>query len=253
MTDLLITFYLSYAIVFVITIGYVHRHLAHKTIEYSVAMVIISKTLIWLTSPFKYDIYYGRNWIARHIKHHMNSDTIDDPHSPYFRDATKSIKLPVSEITEILKNTNSQAPVTALDKFFEKYPYGILILTVISLIQFGWLGLLFPIFLGYMVKFVIRYGNHVLHVWPGYKHKSQKDQARNMPWFFWISFGEELHSNHHVNPGSPNLGIRWWEFDVTYLFMKILSWVKLVKINNVDNINNTNLNDIEMVGYGSKQ
>ncbi|MEO8001451.1 MAG: acyl-CoA desaturase, partial [Arenimonas sp.] len=43
-----------------------------------------------------------------------------------------------------------------------------------------------------------------------------------------ITFGEGWHNNHHHFPGSASQGFKWWELDITYLALKIMSAFGLV-------------------------
>jgi stearoyl-CoA desaturase (delta-9 desaturase) len=42
--------------------------------------------------------------------------------------------------------------------------------------------------------------------------------------------GEELHSNHHLDPASPRLSLKWWEFDIGWMYLKIFEFFKLATI-----------------------
>ena len=50
-----------------------------------------------------------------------------------------------------------------------------------------------------------------------------------MPWGILIG-GEELHNNHHAFPSSARLSARWWEFDIGWLYIRLLSAVGLAKV-----------------------
>jgi len=43
-----------------------------------------------------------------------------------------------------------------------------------------------------------------------------------------ISFGEGFHNNHHAFPSSSRLGIRWFEFDLSWQLIKILKFFKII-------------------------
>jgi stearoyl-CoA desaturase (delta-9 desaturase) len=43
-----------------------------------------------------------------------------------------------------------------------------------------------------------------------------------------ITFGEGWHNNHHRFPGAARQGLKWWEFDMTYYGLSLLSWLHLV-------------------------
>jgi stearoyl-CoA desaturase (delta-9 desaturase) len=41
--------------------------------------------------------------------------------------------------------------------------------------------------------------------------------------------GEGWHNNHHYYKGSTNQGFFWWEVDLTYYILTMLSWVGLTR------------------------
>jgi stearoyl-CoA desaturase (Delta-9 desaturase) len=68
--------------------------------------------------------------------------------------------------------------------------------------------------------------------WFGYKNGETRDQSRNIvPWGILIG-GEELHNNHHINPASPKLSRRWFEFDLGWMYIQIFKTFKLLSIRN---------------------
>ena len=77
-------------------------------------------------------------------------------------------------------------------------------------------------FLGGMV-------NGIGHWW-GYRNYDLKDKSRNFfPWGVLIA-GEELHNNHHFDPRSPRFQRRWFEFDIGWMYIKLLSAVGLARV-----------------------
>jgi stearoyl-CoA desaturase (delta-9 desaturase) len=71
--------------------------------------------------------------------------------------------------------------------------------------------------------------NGIGHWW-GYRNGETKDNSKNiLPWGIWIG-GEELHSNHHLDPASPRLSRRWFEFDIGWLYINILKFFNLAHI-----------------------
>jgi stearoyl-CoA desaturase (delta-9 desaturase) len=43
-----------------------------------------------------------------------------------------------------------------------------------------------------------------------------------------ITLGEGWHNNHHFYAGSTRQGFYWWQIDVTYYLLKVMSWFGLV-------------------------
>jgi stearoyl-CoA desaturase (delta-9 desaturase) len=64
----------------------------------------------------------------------------------------------------------------------------------------------------------------------GYRNFATKDASRNIvPLGVWI-VGEELHNNHHADPRSANFRAKWYEFDIGWVYIKLLSWFKLANV-----------------------
>ena len=76
--------------------------------------------------------------------------------------------------------------------------------------------------------------NGVGHVW-GYRNYDVKDHSRNFFPFGLLLGGEELHNNHHSDPRSARFRRRWFEFDVGWIYITILSWMGLAKIEHAGN------------------
>jgi stearoyl-CoA desaturase (delta-9 desaturase) len=71
--------------------------------------------------------------------------------------------------------------------------------------------------------------NGIGHYW-GYRNYECKDAATNIiPWGFWIG-GEELHNNHHTFASSAKFSVKWWEFDMGWMYIRILSFFGLAKV-----------------------
>jgi stearoyl-CoA desaturase (delta-9 desaturase) len=45
--------------------------------------------------------------------------------------------------------------------------------------------------------------------------------------------GEELHNNHHAYPSSAKFSVNWWEFDVGWLYIRVLSSLGLASVKKV--------------------
>ena len=43
-----------------------------------------------------------------------------------------------------------------------------------------------------------------------------------------LTLGEGWHNNHHYYPNSVRQGFYWWEYDVTYYILKLLSWCGII-------------------------
>jgi fatty-acid desaturase len=68
--------------------------------------------------------------------------------------------------------------------------------------------------------------NSASHRW-GYRTFKTRDDSTNLWWVGLTAFGEGWHNNHHAFPVSARHGLKWWEFDPTYLVIRAMQWVGL--------------------------
>jgi stearoyl-CoA desaturase (delta-9 desaturase) len=70
--------------------------------------------------------------------------------------------------------------------------------------------------------------NSLTHLW-GKKRFDTGDESRNNSWVALFTFGEGWHNNHHFFPGSARQGFFRGELDITYICLRLLSSVGLVR------------------------
>jgi stearoyl-CoA desaturase (delta-9 desaturase) len=71
--------------------------------------------------------------------------------------------------------------------------------------------------------------NGIGHYW-GYRNFASEDASANVvPWGIIIG-GEELHNNHHAYGTSAKLSNKWYEFDIGWLYIRIMEICKLAKV-----------------------
>jgi stearoyl-CoA desaturase (delta-9 desaturase) len=91
----------------------------------------------------------------------------------------------------------------------------------------GWAWVFWGIFLRLVVVYHITwFVNSATHKW-GYRNFETNDLSRNNWWVGILAWGEGWHNNHHKYQDSCKSGFRWWEIDVTYSVIKLLSWFGL--------------------------
>jgi stearoyl-CoA desaturase (delta-9 desaturase) len=212
---------------------FLHRSQAHKGIEFHPILSHFMRFWLWLTTGM-----ITRQWVAIHRKHHRFSDQEDDPHSPHVHGFWNILSRGVMYYVREGKNTQtmlSYGKGTPNDwierKLYTPYNfYGILLMLVIDLLFFGPWGLLvWGIQLAWIPFWAAGVINGVGH-WFGYKNGDTRDQSTNIvPWGILIG-GEELHNNHHINPASPKLSRRWFEFDIGWMWLSLFRLIGLARL-----------------------
>jgi fatty-acid desaturase len=70
--------------------------------------------------------------------------------------------------------------------------------------------------------------NSVTHIW-GYRNYDTPDLSRNNLFLGLLTSGEGWHNNHHADPRSARHGHKWWEVDLSWLFIRFLMALRLAK------------------------
>jgi stearoyl-CoA desaturase (delta-9 desaturase) len=70
--------------------------------------------------------------------------------------------------------------------------------------------------------------NSLAHVF-GRRRFETTDTSRNSFLLALITLGEGWHNNHHRFPGTVRQGLRWWEVDVSWYALVVLSWLGIVR------------------------
>ena len=212
---------------------FLHRGQAHRGIEFNPILEHFMRAWLWLTTGM-----VTKQWVAIHRKHHRHSDAEGDPHSPHVYGFWHVLFKGAGLYHSASKDTNmvNAYGVGTPDDWIEHNIYsahsrlGITLLLGINLLCFGLWGLLIwgiqMIWIPFWAAGVV---NGVGH-WIGYRNGVTKDRSRNFsPWGIVIG-GEELHNNHHLDPGNPRLSRRWFEFDIGWMYLKLFGFLKLAKI-----------------------
>ena len=223
-----------------ITVGF-HRLLTHRAFQ----------TYPWLERTFA---VMGSlavegsvlDWVADHRKHHANADKEGDPHSPHVGHGSGLRGLWHAH-TGWLLETQGQADwkryATELyedqkmRKIGRRFPFLVIVSLAIptlagfvldgftlrgALMGYIWGGLV-RIFLVHHVTWSV---NSICHFF-GRRRFDIEDQSTNVAWLAVFSLGESWHHNHHAFPRSAYHGLRWWEIDLSGLFISMLARVGL--------------------------
>jgi stearoyl-CoA desaturase (delta-9 desaturase) len=209
---------------------YLHRCQAHRAVEFHPIISHFFRFWLWLTTGM-----VTKEWAAIHRKHHAKVETDEDPHSPiakgikevFFRGA--ELYRAESKVNETIERYGEGTP----DDWIERHLYnkhsvaGVVTMFVVNVALFGLVGVtIWALQMAWIPFFAAGVVNGIGHYW-GYRNYESKDASRNVfPIGFFIG-GEELHNNHHAYATSAKFSTKWWEFDIGWMAIKLLSYVKL--------------------------
>jgi stearoyl-CoA desaturase (Delta-9 desaturase) len=213
---------------------YLHRSMSHQGVVFRPIVVHAMRLWLWMTTGI-----VTREWVAVHRKHHAFPDREGDPHSPALEGLMQVLfggyfcyRRAMTD-PELFTKYGYGTP----DDWVERNVYsrhrvaGIALLLLINILLFGWLaGILawvgtvtwIPLFAGGIINGL----GHAL----GYRNFPTRDGSRNLyPLAIWL-LGEELHNNHHADPRSARFRGHWWEFDLGWMYIRILAFLRLARI-----------------------
>jgi stearoyl-CoA desaturase (Delta-9 desaturase) len=211
---------------------FLHRHQAHRALELHAIPSHFFRFWLWLTTG-----QVTKEWAAIHRKHHAKCETVDDPHSPQIL----GIKKVLLEGYELYKaESRNQETLTRYghgtpDDWLERHVYskhptlGVILMLVIDVLCFGAIGLtIWAVQMAWIPVTAAGIINGAAHYW-GYRSYQCADASRNLlPWGILIG-GEELHNNHHAYATSAKLSTQPYEFDIGWLYIRILQILRLAQ------------------------
>ncbi len=229
---ILVTLALTHLTIASVTI-YLHRHSAHRALDLHPLASHFFRLWLWLTTGMGTKV-----WTAIHRKHHARCDTEEDPHSPQVK-GLPSVLLQGAELYKL--EARNQETIERFgqgtpDDWIESHLYtphtalGLGVMLAVDLVLFGAIGLtIWAVQMIWIPLFAAGVINGVGHYW-GYRTFQTEEASRNIaPWGVLIG-GEELHNNHHAHPSSARLSHKWWELDVGWIYIRMLSFLNLATI-----------------------
>ena len=220
---------------------FLHRYAAHSMFTMSKGWEIFFYILTWLTQGSSYLSPYAYGIL--HRLHHAFTDTEEDPHSPSY---TKGL-FPLMWKTKIIYNDIENYRLKVDEKFMKNLPMwrsfdhfassrlsrlgwvAIYIVIYAFIATQWWMWLLLPITIltGPVHGAIINYFAHKY----GYRNFDTPDTSKNFLPIDLIMMGESYHNNHHKLLARPNFGIKWFEIDPTYPVIRLLSALKVIRLN----------------------
>ena len=215
---------------------FLHRCQAHRALDLHAIPSHFLRFWLWLTTGM-----VTKEFAAIHRKHHAKCETEEDPHSPVTR-GIKKVLLEGSELyraeaknLETIEKYGAGTPDDWIEhNLYTKYSAsGVVLMMIINLTLFGVIGVtVWAIQMMWIPIMATGIINGIGHYW-GYRNYETTDAARNVfPWGILIG-GEELHNNHHTFGTSAKLSSKWYEFDIGWMYIRMMEIVGLAKVKKV--------------------
>ncbi|MGF6813519.1 stearoyl-CoA desaturase (delta-9 desaturase) [Paraburkholderia atlantica] len=215
---------------------YLHRCQAHRALDLHPIASHFFRFWLWMTTGM-----LTGQWAAIHRKHHAKCETEEDPHSPQTRGIWK-VLLEGAELyrteaknEETMRKFSHGTPNDWIERnVYTKYPIlGVSLMMVINVALFGVVGLtIWAVQMVWIPFWAAGVVNGLAHFW-GYRNFNSSDASTNIfPWGIIIG-GEELHNNHHTYATSAKLSNKWYEFDIGWMYIRIMQAFRLAKVKKI--------------------
>ena len=176
-----------------------------------------------------------------HRKHHAKCETEDDPHSP----VTRGIKKVLFEGAELYRTESKNLETMQKyghgtpDDWIEKKLYtrfswfGMVLMLLINVLLFGVIGVtVWAVQMMWIPITAAGIINGIGHYW-GYRNYDCADASRNILPIGILIGGEELHNNHHTFGTSAKLSSKWYEFDIGWMYIRMMEVVGLATVKKI--------------------
>ena len=219
--------------------GFYHRYFSHRTFRTSRVMQFVFAAL-GNTSVQRGALW----WASVHRHHHQHADQEDDVHSPGL---TGFWWAHIGWMTSSKNFPTDYKAVRDLARFPELVflnRFDLVVPAVFAALLYG-AGEILRIFApglgvtggqlfvwGFFISTVVLlhgtlFINSLAHVF-GRRRFATTDDSRNSLLLALITLGEGWHNNHHRYMGTARQGFYWWEIDITFYGLKVLSWMGLI-------------------------
>ena len=219
--------------------GFYHRYFSHRAFKTSrfaqflfaaLGNTAVQRGALW--------------WASVHRHHHRHSDQEADTHSPIVSGfwwshigwMTSSKNFPtdygairdLARFPELVFLNRFDLVVPA---FFAAVLYGAGEACRAWFPQLGTSGPQLLVWGFFVSTVILLHGtlmiNSMAHVFGSRRFKTD-DHSRNSLLLALITLGEGWHNNHHRFMGSVRQGFYWWEIDITYSILQLLSWCGVI-------------------------
>jgi stearoyl-CoA desaturase (delta-9 desaturase) len=231
-----VTLVLTHVSIVAVTI-FLHRHQAHRALDLHPLASHFFRLWLCMTTGM-----VTKEWAAIHRKHHAKCETPDDPHSPRIYGIRRvlwgGVFLYVKEAhnRQTLARYGHGTPDDWLERnvYSSRAKLGLVLMGLINIVLFGVIPglLILAVQIAWIPFWAAGVINGIGHYW-GYRNWSTADASTNIfPWGILIG-GEELHNNHHAYGSSAKLSNRWYEFDIGWVYIRMLEMLRLAQVKKV--------------------
>ena len=231
-----VTLALTHVSIVAVTI-FLHRHQAHRALKLHPLASHFFRLWLCMTTGM-----VTKEWAAIHRKHHAKCETPDDPHSPQIYGIKRvlwgGVFLYVKEAhnAKTLERYGHGTPDDWLERNIYSHPakIGLVFMGLINVVLFGAVPglLILAVQIAWIPFWAAGVINGIGHYW-GYRSWSTVDASTNICPLGILIGGEELHNNHHAFATSAKLSNRWYEFDIGWVYIRVLAMLGLAEVKKV--------------------
>ena len=223
---------------------FLHRYSAHKMFTMNKFWERFFYLLTYVTQGSSY--LGPRAYSILHRRHHAYSDTEKDPHSPHHTENVFTMMWKTKDIYNDFNNFRKDPepqfdrdyPVwnsieKVADSWYSRIGWGVFY----SLVYIGaylYLDMHWAFFFLLPIHFLMGPVHGAIVNWSGHKYGysnfDNHDKSKNSLVFDVLMLGELFQNNHHKLPNRANFGAKWFEFDPVFPVIKMLSWMKIIRI-----------------------
>ncbi len=217
-----------------------HRYAAHGAFSMSKFWERFFYMTAYVTQGSSY--VSPRAYAIMHRMHHAYTDTDKDPHSPKYDSNIFKIMWHARTVS----NDIYRGKIVPEPRFLKNLPDWRFIDRIAhsSISRLAWIGVYVFIYVLFAPSawFFLLIPIHILMVplqgtiinWFAHKYGSRnfhmKNTSTNLFKLDILMMGEAYHNNHHKNPSATNFGVRWHELDPTYAVIRLLNWMKIIRV-----------------------
>lgn len=215
---------------------FLHRCQAHRALDLHAIPSHFFRFWLWLTTG-----QVTKVWASIHRKHHAKCETEEDPHSP----VTRGIKKVLWQGAELyraeakVEETMAKYGHGTPDDWIERNLYarftwhGPALMLIIDLLLFGVIGVtVWAVQMLWIPFYAAGVVNGIGHYW-GYRNYDCADASTNIVPIGILIGGEELHNNHHTFGTSAKFSTKWYEFDIGWMYIRLLQAFGLATVKKV--------------------